>query len=70
LFNTKKTHENTNVDAFNPQDLEKEHEKETMEREGVDMGRSRTRYLCQECDKFYLFTPTDILRHKKTHKSD
>jgi len=28
---------------------------------------TRTRYLCEECDKYYLFTPPEILRHKKTH---
>jgi hypothetical protein len=67
----KKTHElTTNVNAFNPQELEKEYEKQLVEKDGVNTGQSRTRYLCEECDKFYLFTPTDILRHKKTHKTD
>ncbi len=28
---------------------------------------TRIRYLCEECDKYYLFTPPEILRHKKTH---
>lgn len=32
-------------------------------------SKGRTRYLCEDCDRYYLFTPPEILRHRKTHTS-
>ena len=42
---------------------EQEGEKEVVAASNI----TRTRYLCEECDRFFLFTPPEILKHKKIH---
>ncbi len=39
----------------------------TIAESNTPSGLNRTSYQCEKCDKIYLFTPIELLKHKRTH---
>lgn len=51
------------------EDVEMHAEGEESEKKGVVSVLQRKRYVCEQCaGKVYLFTPPQVLQHKRTHK--